>query len=267
MAALSLPFTMRDIGNALGLGTGIITAADIAAASTNDCSPVDPDQTTPWNVDSWDGYDHTSGPPAPGTFTGNPGSSASPAGDLTQDSHVFMKIGGPILCANSYDVGRASSSGGAISVISNDQGGESYTYNHATPNSIAGYFYMRGNSNLGNAGTWSGELVLRTAPNAPLSITSSDDAHCLDMTITVSWSLGTAPGLRNSVAKWRQRFKASGGSYGGWSGWGSTATGAASLPYNVGAVNNGDVVQFEVYYDEESSSTAVTETWTALCPE
>jgi len=26
-------------------------------------------------------------------------------------------------------------------------------------------------------------------------------------------------------------------------------------------------VQFEVYYDEESSSTAVTETWTALCPE
>lgn len=259
---LNLPFSLTDLAIELGLPLPLDVEVDLPAATLNDCASGG-DQSLPISLVAWDGYNHAATPAAPNGFQGNPGNDGSPQGDVTQDSHVWMNWD-PRICAATYDVGKGPS-GGPYSVVSNNQAGEDYAHNIGTAETD-GYFVVRGNSNTDDPGPWTSQLHLRTAPTSPKGVGSSDDATCAGMTITVSWGNGSSPGVRDSVVKWRQRFKPDGGSFGAWSAYGSTASGAISFDYNVGVVDNDDQVEFELYYDEEGAGSSVSTVWTALCP-
>lgn len=255
MAAITTPFTISSLAALLGVGG---SASAIAAAAINECSPVTPDQTVPWDALSWVGYDHAALPPAPVNFAGNPGISFSPAGETEQDSHVWM--GWDPNCADSYDVGKGPT-GGPYSVVSNSQAGVNYAHNIGTPETD-GYFVVRGNSLDDDPGSWSSEIHLRTCPTSPKSPGTSDDANCSNLTITLSWGNGSSPGVRNSIVKWR--VQKNGGGFGAWF---STSTGDDSVNYVAGAVINDDEFDFELYYDEEGSGSSVSpSTHIVLCP-
>ena len=80
--------------------------------------------------------------------------------------------------------------------------------------------------------------------------------------MTLTWSNGTSPGVRSSVVKWRHRLNG-----GAWSAWFSTARGATSVIHEAGAINDGDTLDYEAYYDEETAAAGVsTTTNNVICP-
>ena len=252
---------MSDIRDELGL-TGSFKLSDAEAVTLNDCASGG-SPTAPHTMDEWAGYNHDAGPAKPTGLSGNPGSVNGGQGDATQDSHVFAKVSA-ITCAASYDLLIASTEFGTYSEVDSDPG-PSFAYNVGAAETTK-WAKIRGVSNTSKDGTLSDALELKTAPTAPKSPSSSDDVDCADLTITFSWSNGSSPSVRDSKVEYRTRFKPSGGSWGSWSSWSLTAFGASSFDHNVGAVSDGDQVQAEMYYDEESSTTSVTRTHTITCP-
>lgn len=253
-----------ELGITIGGGKDMVS--DLAGATVNDCSPVEGDQSLPISLIAWDGYNHSAGPPVCTGIAGNPGNDASPTADPTQNDSVYLAWTLPT-CAASADVLRADTSGGTYSVVDSDNADDFFTQSLGA-SETSKFYKLRGNSNTGREGTLSAYVELRTCPVSPKGPGNSDDSDCSHWTITVTWTNGTSPGTRDSVVKWRVRFKPDGGSYGSWSSETATASQATSFVYEGGSgISNDDEWEFDMYYAEESTGTRVTTTNVALCAE
>jgi len=244
-----------ELGITFGASKNVNT--DLRNATTNNCSG-SVDQSGDIRITNWDGYNHAAGPGVPTGFSINPGNDSNPTGDLTQDSHVYLRWTLPI-CASDANVLQSDTSGGTYVEIDADNADDFLVVN-LTTQQTSKWFKVEPESNVGTAGTRTAAVEGRTCPTAPLSFSASSDDVCGGVTLTVTWTNGTSPGTRDSIVTWRWKKNA-----GAWSAYADTATGATSFTHSGGSVVDGDVFYFEGYYKEESSGTAVAANVTVLC--
>lgn len=249
--ALSLPFTHSDIASELGLSAPW-DQDDMENATLNDCSPVTPDQSTPWAITSWDGYDHSALAPVPGGISSRPGDNVGGQDEQAdQDSSTYTSWNA-VLCASSYDVQESTAgAGGPYTIVSNDQNDE--YINRSMPADTLRHLQIRSNAGgTGTPGNWSSAIAIRTAPTAPQSfVVTWIDETCANPEARLSWSNGTSPGLRRSKLEFAWRKNGTGG----WSSWlGPTAVAATQHDFHPGGSwSDGDYIQVKARWQEETA--------------
>jgi len=260
-----------EVRNVLGLSsspTHLLT--DIGGATTNDCADPGGDIAAPIHLLEWAGYNHAATPAAPSGLSGNPGDVSSQANDPQQASYVYMSWS-TVNCAVDYHVMAASGSGGSLIKIASTEEDEFYV-DYLEDAEESRYYKIIAQALLDGSApsAASAELHLRTTPTLPIPTGYTTNGNCdhpsTNLTISVTWTNGDAPGIRISEVehRWKQIVPGGGTSYSAYVTnplVSSASPTTFAIAQDVGTDHaNGDIFDFDLRYKDyvTSPTTPVT---------